>query len=72
MEAEAEGESGFGKGMFGVGEIVFCEVAAQQQNTFQEFHDSQTYLFINPISYDLLIDLFNFMNSLVIPVVVLL
>ena len=27
LEAEAEGESGFGKGMFGVGEIVFCEVA---------------------------------------------
>ena len=31
-----------------------------------------TYLFINTISYDLLIDFFNFMNSLVIPVVVLL
>ena len=27
VEAEAEGESGFGKGMFGVGGIVFCEVA---------------------------------------------
>ena len=27
LEAEAEGESGFGKGMFGVGEIVFCEIA---------------------------------------------
>ena len=27
VEAEAEGESGFGKGMFGVGEIVFCEIA---------------------------------------------
>ena len=38
VEAEAEGESGFGKGMFGVGEIVFCEVA-WYQNTFPEFHD---------------------------------
>ena len=51
VEAEAEGESGFGKGMFGGGEIVFCEVAAQLQTTFQEFHDYQTYLFINPVSY---------------------
>ena len=57
LEAEAEGESGFGKGMFGVsgvGEIVFCEVA-WYQNTFQEFHDYQIYLFIDILSQNLFI-----------------
>ena len=54
VEAEAEGESGFGKGMFGVGEIVFCEVA-WYQNTFQEFHDYQIYLFIDILSQNLFI-----------------
>ena len=63
---------GLGKGMFGVGELVLCEVA-WYQNTFQEFHDYQIYLFIHVLSHDLFIffdrKLIQF-NSLVVPAVV--